>query len=332
MIQTKYKYQISKIINNNNNDNVIYVDYYLNVLFSNKATNLGYLQYVSNNDNAVMSLIKGELNHDITLENPSYVLPQDNTDYYGDLITSSIITGITNSNLITSIKSYDKTNPYPIGSRVIDNQNITIIKANDDYVHYKVDLIDYITYFNQNAYKDNVVISNPNTFLETQCDFKTITVSDKYNVTVNYNTTNLVYSSTTTNIILFVNGLYIKSISLPFNLNGTFRFEHDFNVNDNVSLFYSSSTNNLITFDGSIIYTIEPTDPNNEANYVTYYFFGNKTLNRTNSVGDGFLYKSDKQHYHEKPIINNNIKVERNNLSVFKPIFDLGTINFIGDF
>ncbi len=333
MLTTKFKYNFSKIKTNNINN--IDVDYYLNILLCNKSINLGYLQYVSNDDNndGVMGLIKGELNHDITLENPSYILPQDNNvDYYGDLIASSIITGITNSNLITSIKSYDKNNPYPIGSRVIDGQTIEIIKENNNYIHYTVDLIDYITYFNHNDYSDSITIIKPTTFSETQCNFKTITTSDKYNISINYNTTNNnVYSSTTTNIIVFINGLYIKPIPLPLNLNGTFRFDIDLDINDNVSLFYSSSTNNNITFSGDITYTIEPTDIDNEQNYITYYFFGSKTLNRTNTT-NGFLYKSDKQHYHEKPIINNNIKVDRNNISVFKPIFDLGTINFIGDF
>lgn len=319
MLQDKYKYSIVK--NGDNNK-----DYYINVLFCSNSKNIGYLQYVSEEQN-ISTLIKSEGGlTDIILENPNFVIPIENNDIYFDLVANSIISGITDSNQITTIRAYDKNNQYPLGSRVIDGKTINILDYNQNMVHYKIDLIDYITYFNKNIYNETVLVSGLTTISETKADF-IIPIEDKYKITVNYNTLKN-YSSTTNNLIVFNNGVISTTYTLPINLNKPYIIETSFNQDDKITMYYSSSTNSVIS--SSVTYTIETLYIDNEEKYVTYYFFGNKNLNKTNTQ-NGFLYKSDKQHYHEKPIINNNIKVERNNISVFKPLFDLGTVNFIND-
>ena len=77
MLQDKYKYSIVK--NGDNNK-----DYYINVLFCSNSKNIGYLQYVSEEQN-ISTLIKSEGGlTDIILENPNFVIPIENNDIYFD--------------------------------------------------------------------------------------------------------------------------------------------------------------------------------------------------------------------------------------------------------
>ena len=86
---------------------LIYSDYYLPLHLSLTTKNIGYYQYVSQELNDSLPLITGQTSG-FTLYDNTYKLA-DEPDLSFNSYPSLIISGHTNSELITSIKGYNST-------------------------------------------------------------------------------------------------------------------------------------------------------------------------------------------------------------------------------
>jgi hypothetical protein len=290
----------------------------LPVYLTLKSKNIGFYQYVSAQLNNSIALITGQTSG-ITLFNNTYTLPAE-PDLSFIAVSQAVITGYTNSDLIVSIKSYDPNQPYKIGSKIVDGKLIDITEVSAYHVAYTIDLINYITYFNINTYRSDFLTSSITT--NNRFIFDPIVIDDKYSLTI------ILSGNTTANteFYVFKNNIPLMPITLESGKkNKSTKIE--LVTGDFLELIMSGGTSS-----SSLSYSLVPEENNNEANYNTIYFFGNKTLTANNSLSDGFIYKSDVQHYDEKPIVFNNIKVVRNGLSVFDSIFKLESVGNINDF
>ncbi len=296
---------------------VVYADYYLPLHLSLTTKNIGHYQYVSQELNERIPLITGQTSG-FTLFDSGFQLPPEPT-LNSTQQTSTLITGITNSELITSIKGYSSTAPYVIGTKIINGTTINIQEVTENYVKYVIDLIEYKTYFNANTYSSIFTSNSPQ--LDNRFQFNTIQTEDNYTLNIH-----LVNNSSTTVFYVFKNNQPLIPCSI---LGGksTYGTKLSLVTNDFLEILISGTTTST-----SLEYSLVPEEVDSEERYTTVYSFGAPTLNANNSLSTGFIYKSDVQPYDEKPIVYNKINVERNGMSVYDSIFKLGSIGNVNDF
>lgn len=307
----KYEFRLEK-------DN----NYHLLLFLTTNSKNIGMYQYVSKKQNDLLPLINGQLTgeaKDIILEKSNIL--RNEPDLSFPEIKTSLITGYSNSDNIILIKSYNSDKPYVVGKKDLNGTIIEILEVNDNYVKYKIDSIDYTTFFNKNNYLSTFSttnISDDNDFV-----FNQIQLKDKYLLTVE-----MPNNDTNNTFTIFKNNSKYKQINLDKDtVKNTIKFDAD--INDIIYIFMSSNTKSASTL---LKYRLEPEQIDNDANYKTIYYFGNKTLNSNNSLNDGFIYKSDVQPYDDKPITNNYIEVLRNPIQVYDSLVKLGSVGNINDF
>lgn len=292
-------------------------DKFLPLYLTLKAKNVGYYQYISKEQN-LSPLITGSTTG-FTLFDKNFILPPETTIHSNN----NLISGYCGSDLIVSIKSYDSLNPYKIGTKVIDGTSIEINEVNVNYVGYKIDLINYITFFNKNLYSSEFTSSTINRFI-----FDSIEKNSDYILTILYepldkpiNASFYVFKNNSPLMLVDLKTNAYKELKIPLVSN-------DFIEVVVSSITYTSNTNdNLFK---SLVFKLKPEEILNEKNFTTLYYFGQKSI--LNFTNEGFIYKSDTQHYDEKPIIDNRIKIERSAVSVFDSIFRLGSIGNVNDF
>jgi hypothetical protein len=294
-------------------------DYYVNLFLTTNSKNVGYYQYVSKEENESQYLIKG-ISEEIKQNDSSYKLPNEEDLSF---TSETIITGTVNSDNIISLKGYDTKKPYEVGSKEINGSIVNITEVNDTFIKYNMDNINYITNFNKNLYDSNY--STPDPYINSLFIFETIPVTDKYILSAeltNNNSDNIV--------VVLKNDEDFKNLPILSNQTKN-TIKIDLEKDDIITIVLSSNT--IENTQNSILsYKLIPEEIDNENNYQTIYYFGSGTLNKDNSLNDGFIYKSDVQHYDEKPIVNNYIDVERNAIPAYESLINLAYVGNINDF